>query len=148
LCRHPPRRRRRRQVNRGQAEGDISSAVGPERADDASTPAGDMSGVVLVPEMTTSVVSPQRANPKQTDDASTLAEDLLGVSLVPEITVQSVPDATSSPSIDQEVPSVFHPVPFRFSFDPPSDPASASAFVKAYPNLPGVPHVVNLGPTD
>jgi hypothetical protein len=50
--------------------------------------------------------------------------------------VQSVPDATSSPSIDQEVPSVFHPVPFRFSFDPPSDPASVSAFVKAYPNLP------------
>jgi hypothetical protein len=28
-------------------------------------------------------------------------------------------------------------VPFRFSFDPPSDPASVSAFVKAYPNLPG-----------
>jgi hypothetical protein len=62
---------------------------------------------------------------------------LLGVSLVPEITVQSVPDATSSPSVDQEVPSVFHPVPFRFSFDPPSDPASVDAFIKAYPNLPG-----------
>jgi hypothetical protein len=59
------------------------------------------------------------------------------VSLVPEITVQSVPDATSSPSIDQEVPSVFPPVPFRFSFDPPSDHASVSAFIKAYPNLPG-----------
>jgi hypothetical protein len=28
-------------------------------------------------------------------------------------------------------------VPFRFSFDPPSDPASVSAFVKAYLNLPG-----------
>jgi hypothetical protein len=28
-------------------------------------------------------------------------------------------------------------VPFRFSFDPPSDPASVSAFVKAYPNLLG-----------
>jgi hypothetical protein len=28
-------------------------------------------------------------------------------------------------------------VPFRFSFDPPSDPALVSAFVKAYPNLPG-----------
>jgi hypothetical protein len=51
--------------------------------------------------------------------------------------VQSVPDATSSPSVDQEVPSVFHPVPFRFSFDPPSDPASVDAFIKAYPNLPG-----------
>jgi hypothetical protein len=96
-----------------------------------------MSGVVLEPETTTDVVSPQRANPKRTDDASTLAKDLLGVSLVLEITVQSVPDATSPPSIDQEVPSVFYPVPFRFSFDPPSDPASVSAFVKAYPNLPG-----------
>jgi hypothetical protein len=96
-----------------------------------------MSGVVLVPETTTDVVSPQRANPKRTDDTSTLAKDLLGISLVPEITVQSVPDATSPPSIDQEVPSVFHPVPFRFSFDPPSDPASMSAFVKAYPNLLG-----------
>jgi hypothetical protein len=98
---------------------------------------GDMSGVVLAPETTTSVVSPQRANPKRTDDASTLAKDLLDVNLVPEITVQSVPDATSSPSIDREVPSVFHPMPFRFSFDPPSDPTSVSAFVKAYPNLPG-----------
>jgi hypothetical protein len=96
-----------------------------------------MSGVVLVPETTTDVVSPQRANPKRTDDTSTLAKDLLGISLVPEITVQSVPDATSPPSIDQEVPSVFHPVPFRVSFDPPSDPASMSAFVKAYPNLLG-----------
>jgi hypothetical protein len=76
-----------------------------------------MSGVVLAPETTTDVVSLQRANPKRTDDASTLAKGLLGVSLVPEITVQSVPDATSSPSIDQEVPSVFRPVPFRFSFD-------------------------------
>jgi hypothetical protein len=96
-----------------------------------------MSGVVLAPETTTNVVSPQCANPKRTDDASTLAKGLLGVSLVPEIMVQSVPDATSSPSIDQEVPSVFLPVPFRFSVDPPSDPASVSAFVKAYPNLLG-----------
>jgi hypothetical protein len=85
----------------------------------------------------TGVASPQHANPKRTDDASTLAKGLLGVSLVPEIAMQSVPDATSSPSIDQEVLSVFHPVPFRFSFDPPSDPALVSAFAKAYPNLPG-----------
>jgi hypothetical protein len=132
---HPPHRRRRRRGNRGHAGGGASSAV--ERVDDTDTPAGDMSGAVLAPEITTDVVSPQRANPMRTDDASTLAKGLLGVSLVPEITVQSVPDATSSPSIDQEVPSVFHPVPFRFSFDPPSDPASVSAFVKAYPNLPG-----------
>jgi hypothetical protein len=135
LFRHLPRHRRRRRGNRGQAGGGTSSAV--ERVDDAGTPAGDMSGVVLAPETTTSVASPQHANPKRIDDASTLAKDLLGVSLVLEITVQSVPDATSSPSIDQKVPSVFHPVPFRFSFDPPSDPASVSAFIKAYPNLPG-----------
>jgi hypothetical protein len=130
-----PRHRRRRRGNRGQAGDDTSSAV--ERVDGAGTPAGDMSGVVLAPETTTSAVSPQHANPKRTDDASTLAEGLLGVSLMPEITVQSVLDATSSPSIDREVPSVFHLVPFRFSFNPPSDPASMSAFIKAYPNLPG-----------
>jgi hypothetical protein len=96
-----------------------------------------MLGVVLAPETTTGVASPQCANPKRTNDASTLAKDLLGVSLVSEITVHSVPDATSPPSIDQEVPSVFHLVPFRFSFDPPSDPASVSAFARAYPDLPG-----------
>jgi hypothetical protein len=135
LSRRLPRRRRRRRGNRGQAGGGTSSAV--DRVNNTGTPAGDMSGVDLAPETTTSVVSPQHANPKQTDDASTLAKGLLGVSLVPEITVQSVPDMTSSPSIDRKVPSVFHPVPFRFSFDPPSDPASVSAFIKAYPNLPG-----------
>jgi hypothetical protein len=108
-----------------------------ERVDGAGAPAGGTSGVDLASETKTSVVSPQHANPKRTDDASTLAKDLLGVSLVPEITVQSVPDGTPSTSVDQEVPSVFHPVPFRFSFDPPSDPASVDAFIKAYPNLPG-----------
>jgi hypothetical protein len=139
LSRHPPRRRRRRRGNRGQAGGGTSSTVGPERVDDAGTSAGDMSGVVLAPETTTDVVSPRRANPKRTDDASTLAKGMLGVSLVPEMTVQSAPDATSPPSIDQEVPSVFHPVPFRFSFDPPSNPASVSALARAYPDLPGYP---------
>jgi hypothetical protein len=137
LPRHPPRRRRRRRGNRGQAGGGTSSAVGPERVDNAGTPAGDMSGVVLAPETTTDVVSPQRANPKRTDDASTLAKDLLDINLVPEMTVHFVPDVTSPSSIDQKVPSVFHPVPFRFSFDPPSNLALVSAFVKAYPNLPG-----------
>jgi hypothetical protein len=102
LPRHPPRRRRRRRGNHGQAGGGTSSAVGLERVDDAGTPAGDMSGVVLAPETTTGDTSPQRANPKWTDDASTLTKDLMGVSLVPEITVQSVPDATSPPSIDQK----------------------------------------------
>jgi hypothetical protein len=53
------------------------------------------------------------------------------------MTVRSVPDTTLPPPIDQEVPSVFHPVPFRFSFDPPSNPTSVSAFVRAYPDLPG-----------
>jgi hypothetical protein len=137
LPRHPPRHRRRRQGNRGQAGGGTSSVVGPERVDDAGTPAGDILGVVLAPETTAGVVSLQRVNPKRTDDASTLAKDLLGISLVPEMMVHSVPVATSPPSIDQKVSSVFCPVPFRFSFDPPSDPASVSAFARAYPNLPG-----------
>jgi hypothetical protein len=135
LSRRLPYRRRRRRGNHGQAGGDTSSAV--ERVDGAGALAGDTSGVDPASEMKTRVVSPQHANLKQPNDASTLAKDLLGVSLVPEITVQSVPDATSSPSVDQEVPSVFHPMPFRFSFDPPSDPASVDAFIKAYPNLPG-----------
>jgi hypothetical protein len=96
-----------------------------------------MSGFDLASETKTGVISPQHANPKRMDDANMLAKDLLGISLVPKITVQSVPDATPSPSVDQEVPSVFHPVPFRFSFDPPSDPALVDAFIKAYPNLLG-----------
>jgi hypothetical protein len=91
LSHHPPRRKRRRRGNHGQAGGGTSSAVGPERVDDAGTPVGDMSGVVLAPKTMTDVVSPRRANPKRTDDASTLAKDLLGVSLVPEMTVQSAP---------------------------------------------------------
>jgi hypothetical protein len=135
LSRHLPRRRRRRQGNHGQVGGGTSSAV--ERVDDAGAPTGDTSGIDLASETKTGVVSPQHANPKWTDDASTLAKDLLGVSLVPETMVQSVADATSPPPIDQEVPSVFHHVPFRFSFDPPSDPASVDAFIKAYPDLPG-----------
>jgi hypothetical protein len=135
LSRHLPRRRRRRRGRHGRAGGGTSSAV--ERVDDAGAPTGYTLGVDLAPETKTSVVSPQHANPKQTDDASTLAKDLLGVSLIPEIMVQSVPDATLSPSVDQEVPSVSHPMPFRFSFDPPSDPTSVDAFIEAYPNLSG-----------
>jgi hypothetical protein len=135
LSRHLPRRRRRRRGRHGQAGGGTSSAV--ERVDGAGAPAGDTSGVDLASETKTSVVSPQHANPKQTDDASTLAKDLLGASLVPETTVQSVPDATSSPPVDQEVPFVSHPMPFKFSCDPPSDPASVDAFIKACPNTPG-----------
>jgi hypothetical protein len=89
--RHPPRRRRRRRGNHGHAGGGTLSAVAPERVDDAGTPPGDMSGIVLAPETTAGVTSPQRVNPKRTDDASTLAKDLLGITLVPEMTVCSAP---------------------------------------------------------
>jgi hypothetical protein len=135
LSHHLPRRRRRRRGRHGQAGGGTSSAV--ERVDGAGAPTEDTSGVDLASETKTSVVSSQHANPKQTDDASTLAKDLLGVSLVPETTVQSVPDATSSPPVDRKVPSISRPMPFRFSCDPPSDPASVDAFIKACPNPPG-----------
>jgi hypothetical protein len=90
-----------------------------------------------VSETKTSVVSPQHAHSKRTSDASTLARDLLGITLVPETTVQSAPDATSSPPVDQEVPTGSHLVPFGFSFDPPSDLASVEAFIKACSNPPG-----------
>jgi hypothetical protein len=133
LSRHLPRRRRRRRGRHGQAGGGTSSAV--ERVDGA--PMGDTSGFDLASETKTSAVSPQHANSKRTDDVSTLAKDLLGVSLVPETTVQSAPDATSSPPVDQEVPTVSRSMPFRSSCDPPSDPASVDAFVKACPNPPG-----------
>jgi hypothetical protein len=132
LSRHLPRRRRRRRGRHGQAGGGTSSAV--ERVNGAGAPARYTSGVDLVSETKTSVVSPRHANSKQTDDASTLAKDMLGVSLVPETTVQSIPNATSSPPADQEVPSVSRSMPFRSSCDPPSDPASVDAFVKACPN--------------
>jgi hypothetical protein len=135
--RHPPRRRRRRRSDHGQAGGSTSSAVGPERVDDADTPAGDMSGVILAPGTTTGVASQQGANPMRTDDAGTLARDLSDISLASEITTHSISDATSPPPTNQEVLSVFHPDPFRFSFDPPSDPTSISAFARAYPDLPG-----------
>jgi hypothetical protein len=135
LSHHLPHRRRRRRGRHGQAGGGTSSAV--ERVDGAGALAGDTSGVDLASETKTSVISPQHANPKQTDDASTLVKDLLGVSLVPETTVQSVPDATSSPPVDQEVSYVSHPMPFKFSCDPPSDLASVEAFIEACTNPPG-----------
>jgi hypothetical protein len=83
------------------------------------------------------LVSPQHANSKRTDDASTLRKDLLGVTLILETTVQSAPDATSSPPVDQEVPTDSHLMPFGFSLDPPSDFASVEAFIEAFPNPPG-----------
>jgi hypothetical protein len=135
LSRHLPRRRRRRRGNRGQAGGGTSSAV--ERVDGAGAPTGDTSDVDLASETKTSAVSPQHANSKRTDDASTLAKDLLGVTLIPETTVQSAPDVTSSPPVDQEVPTDSHLVPFGFSLEPPSDPASVEAFIEACTNPPG-----------
>jgi hypothetical protein len=135
LSRRLPRRRRRRRGNQGQAGGGTSSAV--ERIDGADAPTGDTSGIDLASETKTSVVSPQHANSKQANDAITLAMDLLGVTLVPETTVQSAPNVTSSPSVDKEVPTDSHLVPFGFSLDPPSDFASVEAFIEACPNPPG-----------
>jgi hypothetical protein len=74
----------------------------------ASAPTGGASGIDLAFETKTSAVSPRHANPEQTDDASTLAKGLLDVTLIPETTVQSVPDVTSSPPVDQEVPTDSH----------------------------------------
>jgi hypothetical protein len=68
------------------------------------------------------------------DDANRLAKDLLGVTLEPETTVQSAPDVTSSPRVDQEVPTDSHLVPFGFSLDPPSDFALVDAFIEASQN--------------
>jgi hypothetical protein len=132
LSRPLPRRRRRRRGNQGQAGGGISSAI--ERVDGAGAPTGGTSGIDLASETKTSAVSPQHTNSKQTDDASTLAKDLLGVTLVPETTVQSASDATSSPPVDQELPTDSHLVPFGFSLDPPSDFASVDALIEASPN--------------
>jgi hypothetical protein len=95
---------------------------------------GGTSGIDLASETKTSAVSPQHANPKQTDDASTLTKDFLGITLVPEATVLSVPDVTSSPPVDQEVPTDSHLAPFGFSLDPPSDFASVDALIEASPN--------------
>jgi hypothetical protein len=125
-----PRRRRRRRGNQGQAGGSASSAV--ERVDSAVTSMGGAPGIDLAFGTKTSTVSPQRADSKQTDDASTLAKGLLGVTLEPETTVQSVPDVTSSPPVDQEVPTDSHLTPLGFSLDPPSD--FACALVEASPN--------------
>jgi hypothetical protein len=130
-----PHRRRRRRGNQGQAGGGTSSAV--ERVDGVGALTGGTSSIDLASETKTSAVSPQHANPKQTDDASTLVKGLLGVTLVPETMVQSVPDVTSSPPVDQEVPTDSHLAPLGFSLDPPSDFALVDALVEASPNCWG-----------
>jgi hypothetical protein len=129
-----PRQQRRRRGNQGQAGGSTSSAV--ERVNGAGAPTGDTPGIDLASETKTSAISPQHANSKQTNNASILARDLLGVTLVPETMVQSTPDVTSSPPVDQEVPTDSHLLPFGFSLDPPSDFASVDAFTEASPNPP------------
>jgi hypothetical protein len=48
--------------------------------------------------------------------------------------VQSVPDVTSSPPVDQEVPTDSHPTSFGFSLNLPSGFALAGALVEASPN--------------
>jgi hypothetical protein len=105
-----------------------------ERVDGADAPTESASGIDLTSETKTSAVSPQHANLKQTDDASTLAKDLLGVTLVPETTVQSVPDVTSSPPVDQKVPTDSHLTSFGFGLDPPSNSASVDTLIEASPN--------------
>jgi hypothetical protein len=127
-----PRRRRGRRGNQGQAGGSASSAV--ERVDSASTPTVGAPGIDFALETKTSAVSPRHANPEQADDTSTLAKSLLDVTLVPETTVHSVPDVTSSPPVDQEVPTDSHPTSFGFSLNPPSGFALAGALVEASPN--------------
>jgi hypothetical protein len=133
-----PRQWRRRQGNQSQAEGSASSTV--ERVDGPSAPTGGASGIDLAFETKASSVSPRHANSEQTDDAGTLAKGLQDVTLVPETTAQSVPDVTSSPLVDQEVPTDSHPTSFGFSLNPPSGFALAGALVEASPNP--------LGPAD
>jgi hypothetical protein len=108
-----------------------------EQVDGAGAPTGGASGIDLAFEMKTSAVSLQHANSERTNDASTLVKGLLGVTLVPGTTVQSVPDVTSSPPVDQEVPTGSHLTPIGFSLDPPSDSALADALVEASPNTLG-----------
>jgi hypothetical protein len=109
-----------------------------ERVDSASTPTGGAPGIDLASETKASAVSPRRANSEQTDDTGTLAKGLLDVTLVPETTVQLVPDVTSSPPVDQEVPTDSHLTPFGSSLNPPSGLALADALIEASPNPMGI----------
>jgi hypothetical protein len=138
------RRRRGRRGNQGQAGGRASSAV--ERVDGPSAPTRGAPGIDFAPETKTSTDSPRHANPEQVDDASALAKSLQDVALVPETTVQSVLDVTSSPLVDQKVPTDSHPISFGFSLDPPSDLALANALIEASPNPLGFRTA--LGPVD
>src|SRR5688572_23384417 len=124
-----PRQRRRRRGNQGQAGGRASSAV--ERIDVPSAPTEGTSGVDLAFETKASAVPPRRADPEQEDDASALAESLHDVALVPDTTVQPVPDVTTSPRVDQKVPTNSHLTSFRLGLNPPNDLALAGALIEA-----------------
>jgi hypothetical protein len=136
LSRHLPHRRRRRRATMAKQE------AAPHRLSSESTMSAPQRGTRRA---STSRLRRRRASfPCNTPTPSGRMTPARSrrtcwalASYLRYITVQSVPDATPSPSVDQEVPSVFHPVPFRYSFDPPSDPASVDAFIKAYPNLAG-----------
>jgi hypothetical protein len=108
---------------------DTSLAV--ERVDGTGAPTESESGIGFASETKTSAISPQHTNLKQTDDASTLTKDLLGVTLVPKTTVQLVPDATSSPPVDQKVPTDSHLASFGFGLDPPSNSADGRLDLRA-----------------
>jgi hypothetical protein len=108
-----------------------------ERVNGADAPTEGASDISLASETKTSAISPQHINLEQTDDASTLVKDLLGITLVPETTVQSVPDVTSSPPIDQKVPTDSHLASFGFGLNPPSDSTSVDTLIEASPNPPG-----------
>jgi hypothetical protein len=119
-----------------------------ERVDSASTPTGGAPGIDLTFETKTSAVSPQHANSKQTDDASTLAKGLLGVTLVPETTVQSVPDVTSSPPVDQEVPTDSHLMPPWIQPQPAERLRFGGRPCRGESKPSVVSYAVTLGPAD
>jgi hypothetical protein len=124
-----PRQRRRRRGNQGQAGGRASSAV--ERIDVPSAPTEGASGVDLAFETKAGAVPPRHADPEQVDNAGALARSLQDVALVPEMTVQPVPDVTTSPRVDQKVPTNSHLTSFRLGLNPPSDLALAGALIEA-----------------
>jgi hypothetical protein len=119
-----------------------------ERVDGAGAPTGGVSGIDLAFETKTSVVSPRHANSEQTDDASALAKGLLGVTLVPGTTVQSVPDVTSSPPVDQEVPTGSHLTPNWIQPRPAKRLRFGRRSRRGKSKPYGVSYAVTLGPAD
>jgi hypothetical protein len=86
------------------------------------------------------------------DNAGSLAGNLSAVSPAWEtttVTRVASPTTPPTPPADQEVGMVFHPIPFRFSFDPPGHSASVSTYASTYTDLPrhhgSVDNPSNLG---